>query len=232
MTKYCFSNTTQVLNVSRPTGFCSLFPRRKNAWYFSPRCLCLDSQKRLRESRGERDDVVDYLSVIIKRRMTIKMQLKIGIQVLLWLWSGQVLHDVVAGRSQTSQMTGSPMSDANLLFEILLGGVEIDRDNNILLHDKEMASMRPGRAFLSQINDNIPRDLSSMVQAVTTQEGQRRRPLTQTQFENLVLSMVYSAYQARRQEGEEEQAAWSGVLLQLANITVHELRGSYLFNYT
>lgn len=116
-------------------------------------------------------------------------------------------------------------------MQILLGGVEMDQDNNIVLLDKELASMRSGRAFLSQINDNIPRGQSSMVQMVSALQSQRRRPLSQAQFESLVLSMVYSAHQARHQEREEEQEAWAGVLLQLANVTVHELRGSYLFSY-
>lgn len=115
--------------------------------------------------------------------------------------------------------------------QILLAGVAIDQDNNIFLHDKELASMRVGRAFLSHINDNIPRSQSSMLQMATTLESQRRRPLTQAQFDTLVLSMVYSAHQAWQQEREEQKETWGAVLLQLANITVHELRGSYLFNY-
>lgn len=115
--------------------------------------------------------------------------------------------------------------------QILLGGVEMDQDNNIVLLDKELASMRSGRAFLSQINDNIPRSQSSMVQMVTAMQDQRRRPLTQDQFQRLVLSMVYSAHRAWNQDREEEQKAWGEVLLQLANVTVHDLRGSFLFNY-
>lgn len=117
-------------------------------------------------------------------------------------------------------------------MQLLLGGVEFDQDNNIVLLDKEMESMRQGRAFLSLINDNVPRSLSSMEQMVGALEGQRSRPLTQLQFENLVLSMVYSAHRARQQESKEEEEAWGGVLLRLANITVHELRGSHLLIYT
>ncbi|KAK1888108.1 Protein FAM180A [Dissostichus eleginoides] len=129
-----------------------------------------------------------------------------------------------------AEKTGSSVFDANLMFEFLLGGVEIDHDNNIVLLDKEMASMRTGRAFLSQINDNIPRSLSSMEQMVTAHKSQNR-PLTPDQFDGLVLSMVYSAQQAWHQDGEDHQKAWSEALLQLANVTVHELRGSYLFSY-
>lgn len=91
--------------------------------------------------------------------------------------------------------------------------------------------MKLGQAFFSQINDNIPKSQRSMEQMVTTLEDQRR-PLTQTQFETLVLSMVYSAHQAWRQEKREDQEAWGGVLLQLVNVTVHDLRGSPLFSST
>ncbi|CAJ1056591.1 protein FAM180B [Xyrichtys novacula] len=157
--------------------------------------------------------------------MNMKILLKICLHIILLLWFEQVLHDVSAGTNPTSA------SDANLMFEILLGGVELDQDNNIILLDKELASMRPGRAFLSQINDNIPRSVSAMMQMVTTFEGPRERPLTQDQFEKLVLSMVYSAHRTWHQDEGEEQENWGGVLLQLANITVHELRGGYLFSY-
>lgn len=117
------------------------------------------------------------------------------------------------------------------LVQILLSGIEMDRDNNIVLVDKEIESMQAGRAFLTQINDNIPRSLSSMVQMVTALKAQRTRPLTQAQFDSLVLSLVYAAHQGWQRKRKEEQEAWGGVLLQLANVTVHELRGSDLFNY-
>lgn len=168
--------------------------------------------------------------VMMGIRIHTKIKLQICLQVILWLWFEQALQDVAAGRNPTSHKNGSSISDANLMFEILLGGIEMDRDNNIILLDKELASMRFGRAFLSQINDNIPRSRSSMVQMVTSLQGQRR-PLTQAQFDTVVLSMVYSVHQAWHQQREEEQKAWGGVLLQLANITVRELRGSHLFSY-
>lgn len=118
------------------------------------------------------------------------------------------------------------------LLQFLLSGVETDQDNNIVLVDEEMASMRPGRTFLTQINDNVPRGVSAMLQTANTLKAHKRRPLTQEQFQTLVLSMVYAAHQARNPEGREEHAAWGGALLQLANVTVQELRGSYLFSYT
>lgn len=124
-------------------------------------------------------------------------------------------------------------SDALFSFcaQILLGGLELDQDNNVVLLDQELASMRIGRAFLSQINDHIPRNWSSMMQMASMLGGQRSRPLPPAQFDRVVLSLVYSAQQGQQQDAEEQRQAWAGLLLQLANITVHELRGSYLFSY-
>lgn len=117
--------------------------------------------------------------------------------------------------------------------QILVSGVELDRDNNMVLLDQELASMRSGRAFLSQINDGIPRGRSSMEQMAIELESQRKNPLARDQFDTLVLSMVYSAHRAGRRDGaEQDRENWGGLLLQLANVTVHDLRGTHLFNYT
>uniref|UniRef100_A0A3P9AS33 Family with sequence similarity 180 member B n=1 Tax=Maylandia zebra TaxID=106582 RepID=A0A3P9AS33_9CICH len=140
--------------------------------------------------------------------------------------------DVAEGLSPAPQNTDPLVSNANLIYELLLGGVELDQDNNIVLLDEEMASMRQGRAFLSLINDNVPRSLSSMEQMADALEGQRSRPMMERQFENVVLSMVYTAHQAWHEKRKERQEAWGEVLLKLANITVHELRGNHLFRYS
>ncbi|KAJ3596212.1 hypothetical protein NHX12_002621 [Muraenolepis orangiensis] len=89
-----------------------------------------------------------------------------------------------------------------------------------------MASMRQGRAFLAQINDNIPKTLDSMEAMLSTIEDPRQKSTSGIQFHSLVLSMVYSAHFARTLEGEERQLAWGGILHRLANVTVQELRAN------
>ncbi|XP_056138021.1 protein FAM180A [Lampris incognitus] len=163
--------------------------------------------------------------------MDMKLRIQICIQILLGLWFQQVFKvDVAASiyESSASQRIGRSASDASLMFEFLLGGVEIDQDNNILLLDKEMASMRQGRAFTACINDNVAKTLTSMEEMLMTLERNKRKPFSQIQFDGLVLSMVYSAHQAQRKERKEEQLAWGGMLIRLANITVNNLRGQYL----
>ncbi|KAM6937100.1 protein FAM180B [Xenentodon cancila] len=160
----------------------------------------------------------------------MNLYLKICLQIFVWLCFDQV-QDVGGGTRPVFQKAALSSSDANLMFEFLLGGVVIDQYNNVLLLDEEMASMRKGREFLVQINDDIPKSLSSMTLMVNTLETRQKKPLTQVQFDNLVLSSVYSAHQASVQESTEERKAWGEMLLQLANMTVYELRGSFLLNY-
>ncbi|XP_047244123.1 protein FAM180A isoform X2 [Girardinichthys multiradiatus] len=155
-------------------------------------------------------------------------QLKLWLPIILGLWLDQVLH----GIGPDPATAASSLSDGNLMFEFLLGGVKINPDNNVFLLDEELASMRKGREFLSQINDGIPKHQSSMELMVQRLEARQKTPLTQEQFKNLVLSMVYAALQAGVQRSKEEREAWGGVLLQLANVTAYELRGGFLFNYT
>lgn len=116
-------------------------------------------------------------------------------------------------------------------MQFLHGGVELDQDNNFVLLDHEMASMRQGRAFLAQINDNVPKTLTSMEALVGTVEDPRQRSTSGIPFHSLVLSMVYSAHFAKTLEGEDDQLAWAGVLHRLANVTVHELRGTFLTDH-
>jgi hypothetical protein len=111
-------------------------------------------------------------------------------------------------------------------LQFLLGGVEIDQDNNFVLLDREMASMRQGRAFLAQINDNIPKTLPSVEAMLSTLKGPRHTSNSRVQFDSLVLTIVYSAHLAKTLEREEDQLAWAGILQRLANVTVQELRGN------
>ncbi|XP_048024251.1 protein FAM180A [Megalobrama amblycephala] len=116
-------------------------------------------------------------------------------------------------------------SDANLMFEFLWRGLEIDVDSNVVMRDQEIASMRQGRAFLSLINDSIPKTVSAMEKLLATLEEQDNS-FTQTRFETLILGTIYSAYQARNQRLESEQQAWTDILGRLANVTFVQLRKS------
>ncbi|MEQ2202433.1 hypothetical protein XENOCAPTIV_030573 [Xenoophorus captivus] len=113
----------------------------------------------IQEYRGKRD-AASPIFVLNKRSMNA--QLKLWLPVILGLWLDQVLHDVAAGIDPDPATAALSLSDGNLMFEFLLGGVKINPDNNVFLLDEELASMRKGREFLSQIVDDIPKHQSSM----------------------------------------------------------------------
>ncbi|XP_067276632.1 protein FAM180B [Pseudorasbora parva] len=116
-------------------------------------------------------------------------------------------------------------SDAKLMFEFLWRGLEIDVDNNVVMRDQEIASMRQGRAFLSLINDSIPKTVSAMEKLLAVLEEQDKS-FPQARFETLILGTIYSAYQARNLKLESEQQAWTDILGRLANVTYVQLRKS------
>ncbi|CAM4581720.1 unnamed protein product [Leuciscus chuanchicus] len=139
-------------------------------------------------------------------------------------WNNSDVSAVLHG-GLASQGFIRSVSDANLMFEFLWRGLEIDVDNNVVMRDQEMASMRQGRAFLSLINDSIPKTVSAMKKLLAMQEEQDNS-FTQARFETLILGMIYSAYQARNQRLESEQQAWTDILGRLANATFIQLRKS------
>ncbi|KAI4875807.1 hypothetical protein NFI96_017155 [Prochilodus magdalenae] len=111
-------------------------------------------------------------------------------------------------------------------FEFLLSGLVIDEDNNIAMRDREMASTRQGRAFLTLINDNIPKTVPAMEELLFALQDEEQ-PFSQSSFETLILGIIYSAYQVHKQELERQeiqQKAWVGVLGRLANVTFVQLR--------
>lgn len=93
------------------------------------------------------------------------------------------------------------------------------------MRDQEIASMRQGRAFLSLINDSIPKTVPAMEKLLAMLEEQDNS-FTQTRFETLILGTIYSAYQAQNQRLASEQQAWTDILGRLANVTFVELRKS------
>ncbi|XP_051953662.1 protein FAM180B [Xyrauchen texanus] len=117
------------------------------------------------------------------------------------------------------------VSDANLMFEFLWRGLEIDADNNVVMRDQEIASMQQGRAFLSLINDDIPKTVSAMEKLLGELE-EKDNSFTQARFEILILGTIYSAYQVRNQRLEAEQQVWTNILGRLANVTLVHLRKS------
>lgn len=97
----------------------------------------------------------------------------------------------------------------------------IDEDSNVGMQDKEMASMKLGRVFLSRINDDIPKTVPGMQELLIMFE-EEQQSFNDDTFETLILGIIYSAYQAHEKRQESQQQAWAGVLGRLANVTLRK----------
>uniref|UniRef100_A0AAY4BS99 Uncharacterized protein n=1 Tax=Denticeps clupeoides TaxID=299321 RepID=A0AAY4BS99_9TELE len=104
----------------------------------------------------------------------------------------------------------------SLWLQFLLGGLVIDADDNVAMQDQEMASMRQGRAFLTLLNDNIPKTITAMETLLEDLESQEMA-LSQSRFESLLFGTVYSAYKVKGHQGAEEQQAWTQLLVNLCS---------------
>ncbi|XP_033909397.3 protein FAM180A [Acipenser ruthenus] len=127
--------------------------------------------------------------------------------------------------TETSLLFHKTVNDAHLMYEFLLGGLDIDTDYTITLQDEELASLRRGQAFVSLLNDDcVPKTHSSVYRRLAMLQSQRE-PLEMDKYEQLVLGAVCSAYQVRLSRGDgEEQKVWSRIFARLVNATLIDLR--------
>lgn len=91
--------------------------------------------------------------------------------------------------------------------------------------DEELASMRKGRVFLTLLNDHIPKTKRAIEHLLASIEKENDT-VTQDKFEELILGIIYSAYQVQNQKEEILQQAWSGVLRRLVEATLVQIRES------
>ncbi|KAM9481666.1 protein FAM180A [Clarias gariepinus] len=154
--------------------------------------------------------------------MSAKMQLVHFARLLLCLVVCRDLwHTYSDALAASKETLITSVSDANLMYEFLLRKLVIDEDSNVGMQDKEMASMKLGRVFLSRINDDIPKTVPGMQELLIMFE-EEQQSFNDDTFETLILGIIYSAYQAHEKRQESQQQAWAGVLGRLANVTLRK----------
>ncbi|CAJ1054697.1 protein FAM180A [Xyrichtys novacula] len=107
------------------------------------------------------------------------------------------------------------MKDANLLFEILLAGMQIqDEDHAILIPDEELASLRRVAKLEVICEDVLPKRLSE-IRRLTAELTQRQHPLSLQDFERTVLTLVYIAQTLAQVRDQPQREAWANAVIQL-----------------
>uniref|UniRef100_A0AAQ4RSW9 Protein FAM180A n=1 Tax=Gasterosteus aculeatus aculeatus TaxID=481459 RepID=A0AAQ4RSW9_GASAC len=109
----------------------------------------------------------------------------------------------------------SSEEDVNLLFEMLLGGMQIqDGQRDLLIADAELASLRSVDKLEVICEDVLPKSLPD-IRRLTAELARRRRPLSWQDFERTVLTLVYAAQTLARGGGQQRREAWTDAVTQL-----------------
>ncbi|XP_058482330.1 protein FAM180A [Solea solea] len=107
------------------------------------------------------------------------------------------------------------LEDVDLLFEILLAGMQIDgEDHTMLIPDGELASLRSVERLDVICEDVLPKSLSD-IRRLMAELGRRRRPLGWQDFERTVLTLVHAAQTLARVSSLQQREAWTDAVTQL-----------------
>ncbi|XP_067855742.1 protein FAM180A-like [Heptranchias perlo] len=103
--------------------------------------------------------------------------------------------------------------DVELLYEFLLGGLNIDDNFKCSLKDEELSSMRAAKKFDVIVNNIIPKNIAD-IQRLTYRLSNYTGQLKLEDFERTLLTLVFTAYQASRSHGHQ-QDTWAESLVSL-----------------
>ncbi|KAM9327594.1 protein FAM180A-like [Pholidichthys leucotaenia] len=116
------------------------------------------------------------------------------------------------------------LEDINLLFEILLAGMEILGDeHSLLIPDEELASLRSVERLEVICEDILPKKLSD-IRRLTADLARWRQPLSWQDFEKTVLALVYTSQMLARITDQHQRKVWMETLIQLFQAVQRDLR--------
>uniref|UniRef100_A0A8C3NX06 F180B protein n=1 Tax=Cyanoderma ruficeps TaxID=181631 RepID=A0A8C3NX06_9PASS len=107
------------------------------------------------------------------------------------------------------------------LFQMLWGRLDIQANGTIRLRDEELASLRPARRFLRILEEEVPKTPAEIEQHLTYY-SLTDTPLPPAEFDRLLFTSVYSAYQVRSMPGLDK-TAWIGFFSQLVDEIFRDL---------
>ncbi|KAM9334660.1 protein FAM180A [Symphorus nematophorus] len=118
------------------------------------------------------------------------------------------------------------VEDVNLLFEILLAGMQIQgAEHTMLIPDEELASLRSVEKLEVVCDDILPKSLSD-IRRLIAELAQRRSTLTLQDFERTVLTLVFATQMLARVSTQHERETWMDAVIQLFRAIQKDLRPS------
>ncbi|NWS11102.1 F180B protein, partial [Pachyramphus minor] len=111
--------------------------------------------------------------------------------------------------------------DADIMLEMLWGRLDIQANGTIRLRDEELASLRPARRFLQILEVEVPKTPTEIEQHLRYY-SLTDSPLPLTEFDRLLFTSVYSAYQVRSMQGLDKNL-WIRFFSQLVDEIFRDL---------
>ncbi|CAL8242158.1 unnamed protein product [Merluccius merluccius] len=119
----------------------------------------------------------------------------------------------------------SSMAEVNLLFEVLLAGLQIEGGDkgSMLIPDEELASLRSVQKLEVVCEDVLPKRLSE-IRRLTAALARRQVTLSGQDFERTVLTMVYTVQVLANISAVHQKEVWMDALLQLFRAVQKDLK--------
>ncbi|KAM6335775.1 protein FAM180B [Podargus strigoides] len=111
--------------------------------------------------------------------------------------------------------------DADIMLEMLWGGLDIQASGTVRLQDEELASLRPARWFRHILEDEVPKRPAEIEQHLRYY-ALTDTPLPLPEFDRLLFTSVYCAYQVRSVQGLDKNL-WISFFSQLVDEMFRDL---------
>ncbi|NXS51351.1 F180B protein, partial [Brachypteracias leptosomus] len=147
---------------------------------------------------------------------------QLGTWLVLCVFAGsqQLTDEHPRSRDGTSTPHRGP-EDANVMLEMLWGGLDVQANGTIWLRDEELASLRPARRLLQILQVEVPKTPPEIEQHLRYY-SLTDTPLPLAEFDRLLLTGVYCAYQLRSVQGLDKNV-WIRFFSQLVDEIFRDL---------
>ncbi|KAM3855902.1 protein FAM180B [Vipera latastei] len=144
------------------------------------------------------------------------------------VWAVLLLFVIAGSQSQTDEqfhlknLTDKDTEEnTEIILELLWGGIEITANETIKIEDEELASLRPAKRLLWLFQHKVPKNPSG-IEEYLDHFSQSDTPITPEEFEQLVFTTLFTAYQIRIVQGLDKNL-WINLFSQLVSEILREL---------
>ncbi|XP_048340551.1 protein FAM180B [Sphaerodactylus townsendi] len=142
-------------------------------------------------------------------------------EVEISMWAGRLIVPHEADGHPRDLAESNGFENVNIMLELLWGGITSMTNDSIRFQDEEVASLRPAKRLLQIFQHEIPKQPAGIEEHLD-HLSQSDISITAEEFEQLVFTAVYCAYQIRAIQGLEKNL-WINLFSQLITEIIREL---------